>query len=244
MQSRYYDPTVGRFLNADGIIGANGGIEGYNMFAYCNNNPVVFVDPTGKCYVQVESSAGFHMYDVACDCILNDEINTDSCSCITYIIDYVGSDEKILLYIHCSTRKAVHVDENIKNYFSGKNATNVDRRLLERLYIFGVENGIKSATISSAYRSYEDQQRLYNEYISGKRTSVVAKPGTSWHNYGGAVDISSSSFRNCTNEQFKKYGLIRPVKTENWHFQIIETTGMSATKDGETYFDTIIKWSD
>ena len=33
LQSRYYDPQVGRFLNADGIIGANGGIMGYNMFA-------------------------------------------------------------------------------------------------------------------------------------------------------------------------------------------------------------------
>ena len=47
LQSRYYDPTVGRFLNADGIIGANGGIEGYNMFAYCNNNPVIFADDNG-----------------------------------------------------------------------------------------------------------------------------------------------------------------------------------------------------
>ena len=48
LQSRYYDPVVGRFLNADGIIGANGGIEGYNMFAYCNNNPVVFEDNSGR----------------------------------------------------------------------------------------------------------------------------------------------------------------------------------------------------
>ncbi len=47
LQSRYYDPTVGRFLNADGIVGANGGIEGYNMFAYCNNNPIVFSDESG-----------------------------------------------------------------------------------------------------------------------------------------------------------------------------------------------------
>ncbi len=47
LQSRYYDPTVGRFLNADGIVGANGGIEGYNMFAYCSNNPVMYVDSTG-----------------------------------------------------------------------------------------------------------------------------------------------------------------------------------------------------
>ena len=47
LNSRYYDPQMGRFLNADGIIGANGGIMGYNMFAYCNNNPVHFYDPCG-----------------------------------------------------------------------------------------------------------------------------------------------------------------------------------------------------
>ena len=47
LNSRYYDPQVGRFLNADGIIGANGGIMGYNMFAYCSNNPVVYFDPSG-----------------------------------------------------------------------------------------------------------------------------------------------------------------------------------------------------
>ncbi|MBQ9130893.1 MAG: RHS repeat-associated core domain-containing protein [Clostridia bacterium] len=47
LNSRYYDPQVGRFLNADGIVGANGGIMGYNMFAYCSNNPVIYVDPCG-----------------------------------------------------------------------------------------------------------------------------------------------------------------------------------------------------
>ena len=48
LQTRYYDPEVGRFLNADGIVGANGGVLGYNMFAYCNNNPVMGYDPTGE----------------------------------------------------------------------------------------------------------------------------------------------------------------------------------------------------
>ena len=50
LQSRYYDPTVGRFLNADHpeLVGANGGIQGYNLFAYCNNNPVMKYDPYGE----------------------------------------------------------------------------------------------------------------------------------------------------------------------------------------------------
>ena len=40
LQSRYYDPEVGRFLNADSAIGVNGDIHAYNLFAYCKNGPV------------------------------------------------------------------------------------------------------------------------------------------------------------------------------------------------------------
>ena len=47
LQSRYYDPTVRRFLNADGIFGANQDLLSYNLFAYCSNDPVNFCDPTG-----------------------------------------------------------------------------------------------------------------------------------------------------------------------------------------------------
>ena len=47
LQSRYYNPVWGRFLNADGIIGANGDLTSNNLFAYCSNNPVMFADPSG-----------------------------------------------------------------------------------------------------------------------------------------------------------------------------------------------------
>ena len=46
LQSRYYDPEIGRFINADGQL--NEGVLGYNMFAYCENNPVNGSDPTGN----------------------------------------------------------------------------------------------------------------------------------------------------------------------------------------------------
>ena len=47
LRSRYYDPYIGRFLNADGLVSTGQGLDGHNMFAYCNNNPVKYIDSSG-----------------------------------------------------------------------------------------------------------------------------------------------------------------------------------------------------
>ena len=71
LNSRYYDPQVGRFLNADEpiLLGANGGIMGYNMFAYCNNNPVMHTDANGHWLFDWEdvSNAWNGICDTVCD---------------------------------------------------------------------------------------------------------------------------------------------------------------------------------
>jgi len=56
LNSRYYDPATGRFLNADGYISTGTGLLGYNMFAYCNNNPVMHVDHSGQMAITTTSS--------------------------------------------------------------------------------------------------------------------------------------------------------------------------------------------
>ena len=49
LNTRYYDPAIGRFINADVVISdADGDIKGYNLFAYCFNNPVNMSDSTGN----------------------------------------------------------------------------------------------------------------------------------------------------------------------------------------------------
>ena len=48
LQSRYYDPVVSRFINADKYASTGDGLLGYNMFAYCSNNPVNYSDPSGE----------------------------------------------------------------------------------------------------------------------------------------------------------------------------------------------------
>ena len=56
LQSRYYDPAVGRFINADEEVyhGATGTVLSYNAYAYCENNPVNSMDPTGDVPWQVK----------------------------------------------------------------------------------------------------------------------------------------------------------------------------------------------
>jgi RHS repeat-associated protein len=48
LQSRYYDPEIGRFINADAFTATGQGIHGNNMFAYCNNNPILYIDSSGS----------------------------------------------------------------------------------------------------------------------------------------------------------------------------------------------------
>ncbi len=50
LKSRYYDPAICRFINADGTenLGINGEFISYNLFAYCLNNPINNSDARGE----------------------------------------------------------------------------------------------------------------------------------------------------------------------------------------------------
>ena len=50
LQSRYYDPSVGRFLNADDVryLGIGSVSSGWNLYAYCYNSPTNYNDPSGN----------------------------------------------------------------------------------------------------------------------------------------------------------------------------------------------------
>ena len=53
LNSRYYDPEVGRLLNADVAFGANQDVVSYNLFAYCSNNVTNYADPTGEVAISI-----------------------------------------------------------------------------------------------------------------------------------------------------------------------------------------------
>ena len=48
LQSRYYDPSVGRFVSADVLLSTGQGVIGHNSYAYCLNNPIRYMDEGGE----------------------------------------------------------------------------------------------------------------------------------------------------------------------------------------------------
>ena len=58
LNSRYYDPEVKRFINADSEITTGAEIAGTNLFSYCANNPVNAVDPEGNMFMFLTAAIG------------------------------------------------------------------------------------------------------------------------------------------------------------------------------------------
>ena len=55
LESRYYNPKIGRFLNADGYVATGQAINGSKMFVYCGNNPINRIDQSGYLWSEVWS---------------------------------------------------------------------------------------------------------------------------------------------------------------------------------------------
>ena len=59
LQTRYYDPYTGRFLSMDDVEYIDPEtIGGVNLYAYCNNNPVMYTDETGHSWDSFWSDVG------------------------------------------------------------------------------------------------------------------------------------------------------------------------------------------
>ena len=54
LRNRYYNPQLQRFINADNLTGSIGVVNSHNVFAYCFNNPIGYVD----CEVKWPSLSG------------------------------------------------------------------------------------------------------------------------------------------------------------------------------------------
>lgn len=95
MQSRYYNPEWGRFINADESMGKVGDLLSHNMFSYCDNNPVNREDQDGHFWNFIIGAAiGFattYIGDVIMNTIDNGGFDLSCLKFRSSAGEYVGS---------------------------------------------------------------------------------------------------------------------------------------------------------
>jgi hypothetical protein len=72
--ARWYDPALGRFAQADTVV--PGGVQGLDRYAYANNNPLFYTDPTGHDSVPTEEHSPWDKIQKALEVQVNDS-NSD-----------------------------------------------------------------------------------------------------------------------------------------------------------------------
>ena len=58
--ARWYDPTIGRFMQADTLVPGHQGTQAFDRYAYVNNNPLKYTDPSGNVIVVGEQEPGYY----------------------------------------------------------------------------------------------------------------------------------------------------------------------------------------
>ncbi len=56
--ARYYDPALGRFIQADTLVPSPANPQSLNRYAYVLNSPLRYTDPTGHAYLQGDGGGG------------------------------------------------------------------------------------------------------------------------------------------------------------------------------------------
>lgn len=71
---------------------------------------------------------------------------------------------------------------------------------------------------ASAYRTPEQQQELYDLYLSGQG-APANPPGTSTHERGVAVDLAEPAMREVVDQIGAAYGWVGTIPSEWWHVE-------------------------
>ncbi|KZN34617.1 hypothetical protein N475_19080, partial [Pseudoalteromonas luteoviolacea DSM 6061] len=113
MGGRIYDPTLGRFMQADPIVESPESAQSLNRYSYVFNNPLSFTDPTGY------------------TCTIDDWQSAPKC-----IHDMLEDANEILADIDIKSEVQERVQEFSANYVSADIAAGVDKSISgQALYI-------------------------------------------------------------------------------------------------------------
>ena len=177
LQSRYYDPTTGRFISADILLSTGQGVLGHNCYAYCLGNPVGMVDSLGsRPTIAVNMSDGggsdsqFIYYDVPiCEQAEGLGLCWAYCQVMTEAFDYsedLSNDEADVRAI--SIAQKVFGSKDKQKWNKGSYPRNKKLFPVYERYI---------TSISVLYRMLKENGPMYAYYKKGQDAHYVVVTG-------------------------------------------------------------------
>ncbi len=166
--ARWYDPSLGRFAQADTIV--PGGAQGYDRYAYVNNDPVRYTDPTGH---SVDGCVGSGCKFVVADAITRQYKNVK----IERVVKWNLAD---LDEIYAGLSKIMG-----KNGFNG----NMDAFITA----FGEATFVPAANKSLGYQIDSNGNKVYNVATAAKGIVKVTPDADMWtivHEMGHVISAN------------------------------------------------------
>lgn len=180
LQSRYYDPVLCRFISVDSYVSTGTGILGYNMYAYCNNNPVMYEDGNGNIpfndhtYTDAVSSIADYLGNLLKDWLHEDREKAKS---MEYTVTETSVEIEDSYQITNLLVMYEYINEHIGDELSGSTtgavfewkAHNIAYNLLTELQgkgVSGLNDYIKSAqSVNIGSTIYKDNHGLMSVFM-------------------------------------------------------------------------------
>ncbi len=200
LESRYYDPETGRFINADSLdyLGEGAELCNHNLFAYCSNNPIMRKDPTGSAWhIFVGALAGGAISVIAG--VIMSYITGEKYTFSDGLLDFLGGGIAGAL-----TASSVGFAGQIVGNMASGMAINALGQIIENK---GIDN-------------FDVGSMLIDGAISGVATAVTGDPGAGGYALNNASKLMSRNIRtaltnhtkNGVRGAIKRYTNSRPVK--------------------------------
>ena len=192
LRSRYYDPAICRFINADSYASTGQDFLGYNMFAYCGNNPILNLDTCGNLYTPFTTTTITTVAEVSTEVV--DEAENSK----TYNVKISYCEETYNKLLFFTVSKTVKTDltccftfkvsskgvisfDNSQDYADAlKNSTLCSTLANEMVKTCQgqVKGSLSGRTTSGIIRELQDHFTLFNMGLFREHTDVTDIGGT------------------------------------------------------------------
>lgn len=97
-----------------------------------------------------------------------------------------------------------------------------------------IRAGMPESGFHNSFRTRAEQERRWKQYLNGTG-NLAARPGTSNHEFGVAMDVNTgSAMQKWLVANGKRFGWIRDVSNEPWHFHFIAARDTTGKPDDKT----------